>query len=309
MSDQRGERASSSAGQLPHVLILEDLDHHWDRYVDRFEGDYKERLVPPLLARTAVQAIDMICRYSPDVVIIDDWIPWQKDAKGEPNAIRFLLELNVRLGADWPQRPKLVLWTARADERDTFAFSFYGGDLYCDKNVHDPEREALEAALRALAGERDTYPEPVLSVPHANRQKIDHHLILLSALQDGASNNAIAELLRKLGAPPTTSEQSIADRLNDLRGELRSELNSEKLPREVLWQRAREYGFRWIRTTHAILAHDHARRQSQESSVLSTEAMIPAFYFFGADPASSGRRETAFRRYDAPPKGAGGTIG
>jgi hypothetical protein len=80
-----------------------------------------------------VDAIEAIDQYRPEVMLIDNFVPWMKGRQAGPWAVRTVREITRLHGCN---RPLRILWTTRPfvpDELTAYAFCEFGGHNVADK--------------------------------------------------------------------------------------------------------------------------------------------------------------------------------
>jgi DNA-binding NarL/FixJ family response regulator len=264
-------------GQPIRVVVLDDTAY-WRGVGETFGKTSGNRVEIVTRAATASEALTLARHGEPDVMLLDDYVPWETGGQSRQNAVRLVLKIVAELGAS---RPRLVLWSNRIDPRDAYAFCFYGGDLVCDRDTDHPEQAAIDAALRAARGEREIFPEPDTGM-HGNYDLIERNLIVLAGLEEHMQNAEIAEHMVRMGPAAPSAEVHAAEvaklqtRIEKQLSRMRIKLGVERGGREALVARAQDAGFRWVRISDA--------RRAYSMAAAHPEAGIPVFYRYpGAD--------------------------
>lgn len=238
------------------TVLLDDREH-WRMLVDGGAAA-DDQIEMVARAAAAGEVLQLIHDARPDVVLLDDYVPWTPEHPVGQYAVRLAMEISCRF--DEAERPRLVMWSHRIDSRDAYAFCFYGGALVCEKDADDPAAAALAAIRKAAAGDRDSFPSPRPARPDLHGE-IMRDLIVLSGLEEGMDNGQIAAVRASLRSTSLGDTARARQRIAHILSRFREALDvADRGARHELVTAAREAGYRWVRVEHALLAKELQRR-------------------------------------------------
>lgn len=226
------------------LLVCEDND----LWIRQFEGSPEAVQYAGIVelvddpCRTASEALHLIDQAQPDVVLIDNTIPWAHGRTKERWAVRLVAEVTRRF-AD--ARPKCILWTSDPDELDQFAFCQFGGHNVANKNDEGHIAHAFETIVGTHRGERRSFPPPRVENAH-QLDEIRRYSFLLPALEHSMNDDETSQWLKTNGIRDISARS-----VNDYVSRLGIALGlKEEHNRRRIWEEAYDLGFRWIRVIH-----------------------------------------------------------
>lgn len=192
--------------------------------------------------RTASEALELIEQTAPDVVLLDNTIPWTHGRTKEKWGIRLVAEVARRSGRE---RPLCILWTSEPHELDEYAFCQFGGHNVADKSHERHIEHTFETIVGTVNGTRRVFAPPQIENPH-DHESILKHAAVLPALEAAMTDEEASRWLTGNGIKKLNpgSVSDYVSRLGIALG-LKGQGN-----RRRIWEEAYERGYRWIRVEH-----------------------------------------------------------